>query len=891
MLETIITSSLLIAILILLRYFFKGKINLRLQYALWLLVAIRLFMPFPIFESSLSVLNIIDIGRQAVQTENPVAWIQSESTQHIGVNITVGMTDLTDNAGTSRNTVQDELAAPDISPNENISLSDILYTVWLIGAIAIGFWFIMQNIWFYARLRKTREPAKIQSSQLPVYLSRHVKSPCLFGLRPAIYIHPDSLTDDEVLKYILVHEETHYRHGDHLWSYLRCVCLALHWFNPLVWWAAVLSRRDCEIACDESTLIRIGDEHRKAYGNTLINMIERRAKPSDLLLGATTMTSGKSGIKERITMIAKKPKMAIYTFVAVLLIVAVAVGCTFTGAGNKPTSFTEWSGSITEDEIEIAEVSRNYGAEAVRVVLTNDMQDKLVGILHSISEDDCAVNYSSDADYNYDRLNIRRDGKNWVFQNYSDKSVRVLFHDAETGAIYGSEGKLLKIDSPELYEFISDVLSDSIASNETGENDAYFNVSDADPAETVRDFLETMKEQDYTISLDIYEIAVSDSDTARIISRFKGSDYAKSKNWTDEYIENNIVAVAAYYSVRYDHNKIFYSDGEIVRRFYLKYDDENGLWSIWDNDGGIELSAFANESNEWPDCLTKPEGIGLLAEARQKAPFSIFIPTVLPAELVAENLTIDEGPPYFVRTDYRTNDGSVGLTVLNGPAGSGLAADPRKKGETINIRGGISGHCLTNQPEFGGPILWWEEDGSYVALSGPWLSKDDLVKIADSMSSTTGKSSWVPLTQLPVDYSMKQAISDGVYVSAPGPNGQETYNQYTVDMFYKNAFAGQAAFMRTMEMTDEGDPVITDFQYDGEKFTVTIDSSRDKFGDYGNKNFTVETYNYLVPHDRAQGTRVTIYYLSNEQNIYAETSDGGTTLIEGLGRIPTRGDE
>ena len=182
---------------------------------------------------------------------------------------------------------------------------------------------------------KTREEAVTPGSQLSVYVSRHAKSPCLFGLNPAIYIPPDCLDDNEALKFILAHEEAHYRHGDHLWSYLRCICLALHWFNPLVWLAAVLSRRDCEMACDESVLNRIGDEYRKAYGNTLINMIERQTKPSDLLLGTTMMTSGKSAIKERITMIAQKPRMLPSTLLVVIFFLATAAGCTFTGAKGQ----------------------------------------------------------------------------------------------------------------------------------------------------------------------------------------------------------------------------------------------------------------------------------------------------------------------------------------------------------------------------------------------------------------------------------------------------------------------------------------------------------------------------------------------------------------------------
>lgn len=133
-----------------------------------------------------------------------------------------------------------------------------------------------------------------------------------------------------------------------------------------------------------------------------------------------------------------------------------------------------------------------------------------------------------------------------------------------------------------------------------------------------------------------------------------------------------------------------------------------------------------------------PRNWASLAEVRQKVSFPIFIPTVVPVGLVPEHPTGGEEPTAFVTVNYRTKEGSVGLSVLNGPAGSGLAADPRKKGETIKLRSNILGHFLNNQPEFGGPILWWEEAGSYVALSGPELTRGDLVRIAASMSSTAG---------------------------------------------------------------------------------------------------------------------------------------------------------
>ena len=86
-------------------------------------------------------------------------------------------------------------------------------------------------------------------------------------------------------------------------------------------------------------------------------------------------------------------------------------------------------------------------------------------------------------------------------------------------------------------------------------------------------------------------------------------------------------------------------------------------------------------ANDTPIARNESPSLTSLSEVRQKMPFSIFIPTAVPAELVAEHLNINEGPPTFVEVDYLTEDGNIGLSVLNGPAGSGLAADPRKKGD------------------------------------------------------------------------------------------------------------------------------------------------------------------------------------------------------------------
>jgi len=78
--------------------------------------------------------------------------------------------------------------------------------------------------------------------------------------------------------------------------------------------------------------------------------------------------------------------------------------------------------------------------------------------------------------------------------------------------------------------------------------------------------------------------------------------------------------------------------------------------------------------------LPDPAPLGL-ADLRRRVPFPIFVPTEVSAGLVPEPPVGGEEPTSFVRISYHTKDGSAGLRVTIGPAGSGLAADPRKKGQ------------------------------------------------------------------------------------------------------------------------------------------------------------------------------------------------------------------
>ena len=50
---------------------------------------------------------------------------------------------------------------------------------------------------------------------------------------------------------------------------------ALHWFNPVMWLMSRSLERDTELACDEAALKRLPREEHAAYGETILQAVER----------------------------------------------------------------------------------------------------------------------------------------------------------------------------------------------------------------------------------------------------------------------------------------------------------------------------------------------------------------------------------------------------------------------------------------------------------------------------------------------------------------------------------------------------------------------------------------------------------------------------------------
>lgn len=370
LLEWVCTATFLILVVLALRAALGRRISAGLRYALWAVVLLRLLVPVQLFTSPIAGTWVVTEKRvehsmaEAPSAPAGLGDAPSLSGQYVPA-LEVGQ-------GTAPNfpdppsmpAAPEPPAAPDLT-----KLPIWLGWAWLAGTGVVALVLLLSNLRFYGRLRRVRTRLEGADCPLAVYAAPGVPSPCLFGLfRPAVYVTPETAEDTAMLRHVLAHEYTHFRHGDHIWSLLRCAALAAHWWNPLVWAAAGLSRRDGELACDEGALKRLGDGERAAYGGTLLSLVTAKPGPEDLFRCATTMAGGKKSLKERITRIAQAPKRWLWAAVAVVMATALACLCAFGQAEPEPEDglpIVSAAGSGTELTFSLLEPS--LGSEQVRM--------------------------------------------------------------------------------------------------------------------------------------------------------------------------------------------------------------------------------------------------------------------------------------------------------------------------------------------------------------------------------------------------------------------------------------------------------------------------------------------------------------------------------------------
>lgn len=299
-----LTACYVILLVLLLRFFLRKQPKIY-SYALWSVVLFRLLCPFR-FETVLSLIPRVQAAPQIIQD----SVIAPQTPVLTAPSAVPNVFDLP--------TIPVE-AVQNPAP---FDWGSLLPYLWLAGIAAL----LLYSVLGLAKLKRNLRSA--QEAESGVYEAQGLETAFVLGLlKPKIYL-PCGLSAEE-REYILLHERTHLRRGDHLIKLAAFAALCVHWFNPLVWLAFLLSTQDMEMSCDEAVIAKLGSGVKKAYSGSLLSLAAGKR-----ILRATPLAFGEGDTKIRIKNVLNYKKPSFWVTVALAILVAV-VGI---GLASDPVS-------------------------------------------------------------------------------------------------------------------------------------------------------------------------------------------------------------------------------------------------------------------------------------------------------------------------------------------------------------------------------------------------------------------------------------------------------------------------------------------------------------------------------------------------------------------------
>lgn len=313
MLREVLTVSALILAVLLVRAIFKNRVPKRMVYTLWLVVLVKLCLPGTLV--SLPVLPAEEAAAPVQRVELPAQPLPAQQPARA---VTQPQTPVQQPVSPAQEAAE--------APAKPLTAMQIFQIVWAGGSALLGSWLLGTWLVFTVRLHKSRRFLG-RHGRTRIYVSSTVKSPCLAGLVPAVYLTEDVLQTPET-ELILRHELTHLRHLDHLWSFCRAAAVIAYWWNPFIWLAAILSKRDAELACDEAVAAGLSDAQRLAYARAILAQAPRKAMALSL---------AGPPVRERILFLTKKQRTSVLCVILVLLLIVSAAGCSITELTRQKT--------------------------------------------------------------------------------------------------------------------------------------------------------------------------------------------------------------------------------------------------------------------------------------------------------------------------------------------------------------------------------------------------------------------------------------------------------------------------------------------------------------------------------------------------------------------------
>ena len=202
--------------------------------------------------------------------------------------------------------------------------------VWLGGVLIM----IVRGVVSLVRLKgKLKGVAHVEAN---IYEVEGLNTPFVMGVfSPKIYL-PAHLSEQE-RQYIILHEQTHIRRGDHIVKLAAYFMLCLHWFNPLAWLAFLLMNMDMEMSCDERVLHELGGsaEMKKDYSSALLSLASGRR-----MIAGASLAFMDGDVSPRVRNVLRLKKQSYIALgVSVLLVLTLSVGFSVNRVSAHPTSY------------------------------------------------------------------------------------------------------------------------------------------------------------------------------------------------------------------------------------------------------------------------------------------------------------------------------------------------------------------------------------------------------------------------------------------------------------------------------------------------------------------------------------------------------------------------
>ncbi|MEK4889636.1 M56 family metallopeptidase [Bacillus sp. FSL M7-0996] len=333
LIETSLMASILVGFILCIKVLFRNKLTPRWQYMLWIVLMIRLLLPWSP-DSSYSIYSLLSYS-SSVSEVIPKNMPSTESIVNIETNHTV---ELESNSETVTKNGEPEVNAS-AEQQTTFSLYKLALYVWLAGVIVLAVITFITNRRLYSYIKKQADITDEQvitvfnrckqsmkmKKAVSLRLAGKIASPTVFSFfRPKVLLSKKHMKvlNEQQLQYVFYHELAHIKRNDVAVNWIMYSLLLLNWFNPILWYAYFCMREDQELACDAYALTFIDKEEQIAYGHTIITLLEHYSYQAPSL---ANLSRNKRTLKRRIVMIKKFQKKSYrLSLIGVIAIAAIA---------------------------------------------------------------------------------------------------------------------------------------------------------------------------------------------------------------------------------------------------------------------------------------------------------------------------------------------------------------------------------------------------------------------------------------------------------------------------------------------------------------------------------------------------------------------------------------